>query len=189
MGNELTPQPNDLSRTRERSLTSSQKTLAIEMHLTALNAKVTLDSALVREFRHVFDTETPEAIQWAWRAWRHRSPYFPAISDILTLVADWQRGQAEQEELRGRHERRVLYEKARAEGKLVDFAELRAKLYEVAKSKGFPAEPARRLRDYELRTRHVPTIPAVKMTPEEIEGRRNKERVEIERYRTREQGA
>ena len=81
---------------------------------------------------------------------------------------------------------RLTLEEARETGQLVDFAELRAQLLEIATAKGMP-EPVRRLRHYELHSRHVPAVPALHMTPQEIAARRARERAEIEAYRKRQQ--
>ena len=134
---ELMP-PQDLTRTSERSLTPSQQTLAVEMHLTALNAKIRLDSELVKEFRYVFDSETPDAIRWAWREWRNRSPYFPALAEIRRLHADWHRRQREAAREAEQAAEREQMEEARKSGQLADIAELKVKLAQIATAKGVP---------------------------------------------------
>ena len=184
MGNEMTLQPNDLSTTSRQLLTPSQQTLAVEMHLTALNAKISLDSVLVKEFRYVFDSETPDAIRWAWREWRDRSPYFPALAEIRSLHADWHRRQREAaREVEQAVEREQL-EEARKSGKLADTAELKVKLAQIASAKGMP-EHERKMRDFELRSRHTPAIPSIQLTPEQIRKRREAELAEISSYAER----
>ena len=85
----LQHQNNALSAADETFLTESQKQLAVQMHLTALNAKVDPESELAQEFARVFGTEPPDAIEWAFQEWRLHSPFFPTIADITKLISQW----------------------------------------------------------------------------------------------------
>src|SRR6266704_5927118 len=115
MDDRLQRRSNDLSTTSEPFLTASQGTLGIQVHLTALNAKMTLDEEglLTAEFDRAFSCESPEAIQWAFQAWRDRSPFFPAISEMRALLGDWHRKQREEVEAKAKREERAKLEEMR----------------------------------------------------------------------------
>jgi hypothetical protein len=181
----LQPRSNALSTTSARSLTASQGTLAIQIHLTALNAKVTLDDegVLAAEFDAVFSKESPVAIQWAFRVWRDKSPYFPAISEIRALIAEWRRGERERQELESRMEEKFLLEERRKQGQVPDFTEVVKQLKAVCDQ---TAEVPHIMREREFRqriNRIAMAAGTLELTPEEIAARREKERAEIERYR------
>jgi len=89
---------NDLSAQSETSLTASQQRLAVEINLTAINSKLEVQSELAAEFVRVFDSEPPEAIQWAFREWRLQSSFFPAIADIAKLISQWHGGVDQQDQ-------------------------------------------------------------------------------------------
>ncbi len=136
MGNEqLVPHRNALELSNKTSLTASQQTLAVELNLTALNAKVAPEGELVQEFSREFAEENPEILQWAFREHRRRSQFFPTIAEIYGLVTRirqelWEAAEAE----RRRCERTEL-EQARVAGKLLDIAEIRQKCAEIAAAK------------------------------------------------------
>ncbi len=44
------------------------------------------------EFTRVFDQESPEAIEWAFREWRLKSTFFPPIAGIAELISRWHGG-------------------------------------------------------------------------------------------------
>jgi len=90
-------QNNVLSGAEETFLTESQKQLAVQMHLTALNAKLEPESELAQEFARVFGAEPAEAIEWVFQEWRLQSPFFPAIADIVRLISRWH-GKAESDD-------------------------------------------------------------------------------------------
>ncbi len=75
------------------SLTASQRMLGHQINLTALNAKSDPAPELIAEFDRKFSRESPEALAWAFDAWRERSPFFPAVSEIRGLLRDWRRGE------------------------------------------------------------------------------------------------
>ncbi len=66
--------------------------MAVEINLTALNSKSEPERELVAEFARVFDQESPEAIEWAFREWRLQSTFFPSISAIAELISRWHGG-------------------------------------------------------------------------------------------------
>src|SRR5689334_17679298 len=91
---------NGLSVASGTSLTASSQMLGVQMHLTALNAKSEPEAELVSEFDRIFSRESPDAIQWAFQTWREKSPFFPAVSEMIALVKEFKRGQREQAELK-----------------------------------------------------------------------------------------
>jgi len=166
----------DLSVAREISLTASQQTLAVEMHLTGLNAKSEPPSELAAEFDKKFGALPQEAIQWIFSQWRDMSPFWPAISDLKELLRQWRN---EQEFLRQRAEAREIRE-ARETGGLVEFTDIVSQLKTIAKAMPEP-ETSQRVRD--MRRREVSAeTPAVQLTAEQIKARRAAELAEIQRY-------
>ncbi len=123
---------NDLSVANGISLTASQQALAVEMHLTALNAKSEQDSELIAEFDRVFSAEPPDAVRWAFRIWRQESPFFPTISDIAALVRSWHKTIQESQENERRLQEKLRTEAARARGELVEFSDLKDLLRKAA---------------------------------------------------------
>jgi len=109
------------------------------MHLTALNAKSEPETELAQEFTRVFGKEPTEAIEWAFCEWRKYSPFFPAISDIGGLLARWHREQREEAAYLERIAERKRLDQAREGGELIDFAEVRATIAQIARSKA-PAD-------------------------------------------------
>jgi hypothetical protein len=73
-------------------LTASQQKLAVEVNLTAINSKFEPEKELGAEFLRVFGDEPTEAIEWAFREWRLKSQFFPAVSDIAGLISRWHGG-------------------------------------------------------------------------------------------------
>jgi hypothetical protein len=163
---------------------TAEATLAVQMHLTALNAKSEPEAELTREFMRVLTKEPPAAVQWAFQAWRDTSPYFPAVSDIRKLLKDWHRGVRERIALEERLEERFLLEERRAQGQIPDFAEIVEKLREVSAQQ--ECEPAKRERTYRQRMemRRVSlAADGLLLSEEQIRARRQKELDEIRRYR------
>lgn len=116
-------------------LRESQQMLAVELHLTSLNAKTEPEPELVAEFSRVLSEEPHESIQWAFREWRSGSQYFPAVNQICVLIARWHSARYQETELlREKRERREL-DAARSRGELVDFADLKRQLRDVANQK------------------------------------------------------
>ena len=176
-----------LHRPARTSLTESARMLAEEMKRTAENSKCVPDAFLIAEFSRVFERESPEAIQWAFRAWRDESPYFQAVTDIRGLVAEFHRGQRAQAEMRERREEKLRLEEARQKGELLDFAELRKQLAKITERCKMPENEHSRRQHFGLRRDPAdsPMIPAVHLTAEEIAARRDTERAEIRRYMER----
>lgn len=159
------------------SLTASERILAVELDLTAQNSKSQPESNLVAEFSRKFSKEPTEAIQYAFRAWRDASPYFPAVSDILELLRTWHRMQAEEDRHRQQVEDNKRIADARARGELVDFSEILTKLNEaIGKIPEAPhVQRVRRMRERVA----MQIVPPVHLTKEQIEARREKELAEI----------
>jgi len=85
-----------------------------------------------------FEKQPPEAIEWAFRTWRHNSPFMPAISDIAELLASWHQRQREAAEAQQRREDREGGELVTWPQVLERFAEISGKasteaMEEVAK--------------------------------------------------------
>lgn len=172
----LVRQRSDLTVASEISLTASQQTLAVEMHLTGLNAKSEPPSELAAEFDKKFGALPPEAIQWIFSQWRDISPFWPPISALRELLGQWRN---EQEFLRQRAESRELRE-AREKGSLVEFADIVDQLKAIAKGMPEP-ETSKRVKDLRQREVNV-AAPAVQLTAEQIKARRAAELAEIQRY-------
>lgn len=104
-----------------------------ELDLCAADAKCEPDEHLSHEFLREFAKEKPEVLQWAFRAHRRQSRFFPCIAEIHALVARRRYELWEEAESERRRIEKLELEKARALGQLVDFADLKAKLAAVVK--------------------------------------------------------
>jgi hypothetical protein len=62
--------------------------LAVQLVLTAQNAKVLLSEELQSEFVREFENESPELLERAFQAWRRRSKFMPTISEIYDLLEE-----------------------------------------------------------------------------------------------------
>lgn len=184
---DLQRQPHELSLVSGIFLTPSQQKLAIEIHLTTLNSKSGVETELLSEFKREFENEPPEAVEWAFRAWRRQSQFFPAISEIATLLGEWHRAEREQDEIRQQLKDKLTEQEARKAGQLVDFREIQEKLLEIV-SHSRMSKHERRLRDYRERHRELPVDPPLQFTQQQIEARREFERVEIEKYKHQPEG-
>lgn len=111
---QLAHQPHGLSVASGTFLTASQQTIAVEMHLSALNSKSEPESELTAEFSRRFAGERPDVIQWAFRQWRETSEFFPAISEIVTLVRRRKIEIIERLETKRQREEAIEREEARA---------------------------------------------------------------------------
>lgn len=162
----------------------AEAALVVQMHLTALNAKSEPETELDREFMRVFANELPQAIQWAFEAWRDQSPFFPAVSDIRKLLRNWHRGVREREELERRLEEKFLLDERRRQGQVPDFAEAVKLLQEVCT--GQESEPTKRERAFRDRMgmkRISLATATLALSDDEIRARRQKELAEIRQYR------
>jgi hypothetical protein len=176
----LQPQSHALSVSKTASLQVSAPILAAELKLTALNAKTDLDEFLVTEFSRALLDLPAEAIQASFRAWRNISQFFPAICDIRQGALVYMRTQAEIREEQERAKRRKDEEQARSTGELVDFADIKQRLADIAAKVEMP-EPRKMRFSAAVTTREIP--PALPLTKEQIEARRAAEQGEIERYK------
>lgn len=86
---DLVKRSSELNAVSKPSLMPQEIMLGKEMELTRQNSKVEVETGLAAEFYRVFAEEKPEAIQWAFRKWRDQSAFFPAISEIKSLLAEW----------------------------------------------------------------------------------------------------
>lgn len=154
--------------------------LAKEIHLTRLNAKTEPDELLEDEFMRMFCVEPAEAVEFAFRERRERSPFFPAISDIVDLIGIWKRRKREADDEERRRAEQAETEHRRAKGECVDVAEVR-QLFVEATAKAVMDGP-RQPRSYDLRVdladqhgrRRV-----VEHTPAEWADRRNRLREQV----------
>lgn len=176
----LVLQPRAANVLSNHSATPSETQLAFQLHLTRVNAKAEADEFIDHEFRRVFARHTTEAIEWAFQQWREVSPYFPTVAEILELVREWYRRKAEAErEAEAAAEKKKL-EEARGRGELIDFAELKQQVADIAAGARIPPPPG-------MPKRFNPAIttnwssPAIPMTREQIAARRDAERAEIRR--------
>src|ERR1700740_241814 len=128
----------DLTRPSEISLTASQQTLAVELNLTALNAKTLPASELTAEFDRVFSAEPRAAIEWAFRQWRNQSEFFPTVKNIRELIATWHRARADEKRAREEREEREQAKAAREKGQLIDFATIANLCAKVSAAQGKP---------------------------------------------------
>lgn len=173
----LQRQSRELTASTKPSLEVSALTLAGELKLTAMNAKTDLDEQLVREFSRSLLDFDPECIREAFRAWRDESPFFPAVSDIRQLCRVWLRRKAEKELDAAIKQEKAKVEAARVRGDLIDFADIVKKLKDVAK---MPESAQNGRKTGVVAQREMP--PALPLTKEQIEQRREKELEEIRRY-------
>lgn len=156
--------------------------LGVQMHLTALNAKSEPEAELVSEFDRIFSRESPDAIQWAFQTWREKSPFFPAVSEMIALIKEFKRGQREQAELKARLDEQFLLEERRRQGQVPDFSEVVKELKVIAER--VQPEWAEREKRFKQRIERISLAAAtLDLTPEQIQQRRARECAEVERYR------
>lgn len=157
--------------------------LATEMYRTAANAKIPLDPLLASEFDRLFGSEPIEALRWAWGVWRARSPYFPAICDIVSLLRDFHRSERGREEEAAKREERRLLEDARKKGLVPEFADTVRELKAVLSAVGEEPEHVARMRRFKERiARAAAAVGTLDLSDEQIQSRRQRERAEIARY-------
>lgn len=158
--------------------------LATEMYRTAANAKIGLDPVLASEFDRLFGSEPVEALRWAWGVWRSRSPFFPAICDIVNLLLEFHRSERERKAAAEKREERRLLEEARRKGLVPEFSDTVRELRTVLSAVGEEPEHMARMRRFKERiARASAAIGTLELSDEQIQSRRERERVEIERYR------
>lgn len=157
--------------------------LGVQMHLTALNAKSEPEEELVSEFDRALSKEPPAAIEWAFVAWRDRSPFFPAISDIRKLLNEWRRAERERQELESQMEEKFLLEERRRQGQVPNFADVVKQLQAVAD--GAEPEFMKKQKQFRQKMEMQPISLAtatLNLTEDQIRARRDKEIAEIRRY-------
>jgi len=156
--------------------------LALQINLTAQNAKTAPTPELMAEFKRVFRNESQEATEWAWDMWRRQSDFFPPIAAIVRLYAEWHRARREAAEAEKRRAEREAIEQARREGKLVDFVDVVKQMNEIVAAQPEP-EHMKRQRAFNHRMqRAAHAVGTLHLSENEIEERRQKEQVEIRRY-------
>ncbi|HLZ49259.1 MAG TPA: hypothetical protein VKP61_00775 [Candidatus Acidoferrum sp.] len=134
------------------------------------------------EFDRVFSRESPDAIQWAFQMWREKSPFFPALSEMIALVKEFKRGQREQAELKARLDEKFLLEERRRQGQVPDFPEVIKELKVIAER--VQPEWAEREKRFKQRIERISLAAAtLDLTPEQIRERRARELAEMKRYR------
>jgi hypothetical protein len=161
-------------------LTDSQRTLAVEIHLSTLDSKSEPPSELVAEFARNFEEEQSATIQWAFREHRLESKFFPSISEIRALVDRRRRELWEAAEDARKCQEKADEEKARAEGKLVDIVDVKQAIADTVKR--FP-EPEHIQRLHRAQEAEAPVTPPLELTQDEIAARREQERAEIAQYK------
>jgi hypothetical protein len=172
---QLVPRRSDLAQSNKISLTASEQRLAVELNLTSLNSKTVPEGELVQEFSREFADESPELIQWAFREHRRLSPFFPAISEIDSLIrmrkarlredAVEERRRAEQAEINRR----------RAAGELVSVDEVRRILKKAADKCAMESPRMQCAEELQVR-------PPLELSREEWEIRRNTEKARLDAY-------
>jgi hypothetical protein len=156
--------------------------LAIQMHLTALNAKSEPEAELVAEFDRRFSGEPPNAIEWAFVAWRDESRFFPSVADIRRLLKLWRRAERERLELESRLSERFLLEERRKQGLVPDFKEVLAELRRIAEEVRPECMEKEEQFQKKLMRHALSAVPTLALSEEEIQKRRQKERAEIQHY-------
>lgn len=167
----------DLSAPSRTSLTASQQAFALELNLTAQNAKAEPARELVAELERILAHEEPDAIQWVFRRHRDQSPFFPSIFELKALLGMWR---SEQEYKRQRAEAKEL-QVAREQGLLVSMPEVVQQLKDIAKSMP-QAITSKHLAEIQRRAALIEEAPAVNFTAEQIRARRAREQKEIAEY-------
>ena len=183
---QLARQNRGTSAIEKASLSPQSLSILNELYLCLVDSKTETDERLNQEFLKKFANEDPAVIEWAFSAHRDQSKFFPAISEIRVLVDRRRRELWEASELERRAQEKTEEEKARADGRLVDNADV----IEMVKAtvKKFPEPPhivnQRRAERVAEQFKEAAT-PAFAMTADEITARREAERVEIQRYQSK----
>lgn len=110
----------------------SELTLLNELDLTATNSKTVMEPRLSAEFLRVLSDFPAEAVEYAFRAWRDESPFFPSVSEIRGLCQAWVRRKSEERELQERAEQRKEVAEARERGELVEWVDVVRKFKEIS---------------------------------------------------------
>lgn len=137
----LARQSRELTGIGNHSLQPQEVTLLKELDLTATNAKTALTPELSKEWLRVLSSHPAEAIEAAFRRWREVSPFFPTIAEILGLVGAWHSERREEREAEERKQEKLRTEQARANGELVDVADIQDLWRRVAAKVGPAGSP------------------------------------------------
>jgi hypothetical protein len=171
------------------SMPSSQKT-AEEM-LTLMSAKFgkELTPPEAKSWKETLRPHPPEAIKWSFEQYIRTPPsegqrkWFPEEWEILQLLGRWRMQQKDLEQQRQLEDARWTREQLRAEGELAGEEQVEAiqkRLLAVVQK--WP-EPLPTMRRVELEERiaraRAKVTPALDLTSEEIQARREREREEI----------
>jgi len=87
------------------------------------------------EFSKKFAGAPAEAIAYAFDKWRDSSPFFPAISDIRELIAEWRVQQGEAAASKRIAEEMRQEREAREKGETVGYADVLRKFGEIVNRK------------------------------------------------------
>jgi hypothetical protein len=158
--------------------------LAVQMHLTNLNAKSEMPAELIAEFDRCFSNEPVPALKWAFRVWRDQSSFHPGIADIRKLLKEWRRGERERLELEARMDERFLLEEGRRQGQVLSFGEVVRQVQEAVKKMPQPEHEKKEERFAQKMASISQIIPTLNLSEEQIAARRARERNECEKYRS-----
>src|SRR6266568_638537 len=167
-------------------LPPSRKILAVQLVLTAQNAKVLLSEELQSEFVREFERESPELLERVFRAWRRRSKFMPAISEIYDLLEEEAHTRDQERQMERDQQDREDREAAReiwqdpAQAQWLE-QQARELAHKLALSPAITAN-----RPFIIR-RAQPVSPGITLTTEEIAERRDRERQEIRELKDAEQ--
>lgn len=115
------------------------------MDLTAQNSKTELTAGLQAEYLREFENISAEVLQTAFRQWRRQSKFWPTVSEIHETVTVIQRVRRAEAEDAARAEEKTLLAKAREDGNLLDFGDMKAAIAKIAQAAGKNSPSVREL--------------------------------------------
>lgn len=152
------------------------------MEICRANAKADLDPVVYKEFLREFSAADALALDWAFHEHRRRSPFFPAISEMVLLLAEYRKAEREKREMDEQRRKREELEQAKREGKTIPFAKIMSDLAGQVKRMPEPPHAARqRVSKARVALVKTPTIDLSGETPQQRESRVARERAEIQR--------
>jgi len=161
----LVRRQSEMTTTLAALLGPQEVTLLRELRITATNSKSELTDDVNAEWLRVLSKHPAEAIESAFRGWRDVSPFMPAISEILSLIAVWYQAMEAAERVKERE----CMAQARARGELIDFADIKDMLRKIAEKAG----PVPSIAEM---AKAIPEMPAHEFPPKaELERRRNEQ--------------
>lgn len=101
------------------------------MDLTAENAKVEVTKSLNIEFLRELANFPEETIRWAFREWRRKSKFWPAVSDIVEIIDFRRRLDRENAEFEKQERERAEIRAARKKGTLLELPEIMRRFVEI----------------------------------------------------------